>query len=110
MQINPQVNTSIIRSVTLRHCPRGMCEFHLVCTQMDDNSSNQVPSERPPPHPKCMCACFEMWAQYSHGRKYVDYMSNLNDSVSSCWKITEVILHTTVKLSAYTIVLCTFLT
>lgn len=45
MQINPQVNTSIIRSVTLRHCPRGMCEFHLVFSQMDDNSSNQVLSE-----------------------------------------------------------------
>lgn len=45
MQINPQVNTSIIRSVTLRHCPRGMCEFHLVCPQIDDNSCNQVPSE-----------------------------------------------------------------
>ena len=49
MQINPQVNTSIIRSVTLRHCPTGMCEFHLEGSQMGDNSSNQVPSESAPP-------------------------------------------------------------
>lgn len=58
MQINPQVNTSIIRSVTLQHCPRGMCEFHPGGSQIGDNSSNQVPSQSTPtsPHPKvCMC-------------------------------------------------------
>ncbi len=47
MQINPQVNTNIIRSVTLQHCPTGMCEFHLEGSQMGDNCGNQVPSERP---------------------------------------------------------------
>lgn len=48
MQINPQVNTNIIRSVTLQHCPRGMCEFHLEISQMGDNSDNRGPSDIPP--------------------------------------------------------------
>lgn len=58
MQINPQVNTSIIRSVTLQHCPRGMCEFHPEGSQMGDNRSNQVLSERLC-HLKCVCECFK---------------------------------------------------
>lgn len=45
MQINPQVNTNIIRSVTLQHCPAGMREFHPEGSRMGDNSDNQVPSE-----------------------------------------------------------------
>lgn len=49
MQINPQVNTNIIRSVTLQHCPRGMCEFHLEISQTGDNSDNRGPSDIPPP-------------------------------------------------------------
>lgn len=49
MQINPQVNTNIIRSVTLQYCPRGMCEFHLEISQMGDNSDNRGPSDIPPP-------------------------------------------------------------
>lgn len=57
MQINPQVNTGIIRSVTLQHCPTGMCEFHLECSQMDDNSANWVQTENPISQ-KCVCACF----------------------------------------------------
>lgn len=48
MQINPQVNTNIIRSVTLQYCPRGMCEFHLEISQTGDNS-NRGPSDIPPP-------------------------------------------------------------
>lgn len=71
MQINPQVNTNIIRSVTLQHCPTGMCEFHLEGSQMGDNSGNQVPSERP---------LTQMWAQKTHT------MGNLLIStVSSRW-------------------------
>lgn len=49
MQINPQVNTNIIRSVTLQYCPRGMCEFHLEISQTGDNSANRGPSDIPPP-------------------------------------------------------------
>ena len=64
MQINPQVNTSIIRSVTLRHCPTGMCEFHLEGSQMGDNSSNQVPSESAPPNSK-MCMLLNVGALYA---------------------------------------------
>lgn len=45
MQINPQVNTNIIRSVTLQHCPKGMCEFHLEISQTSDNSANRQPSD-----------------------------------------------------------------
>lgn len=49
MQINPQVNTNIIRSVTLQYCPRGMCEFHLEISQTGDNSDHRGPSDIPPP-------------------------------------------------------------
>lgn len=45
MQINPQVNTNIIRSVTLQHCPRGMCEFHLEISLTSDNGDNREPSD-----------------------------------------------------------------
>lgn len=68
MQINPQVNTSIIRSVTLRHCPRGMCEFHLEGSQMGDNSGNQVLSESAP-HPETVCACFLTWVPAHKARE-----------------------------------------
>lgn len=63
MLINPQVNTSVIRSVTLQHCPRGMCEFHLESSQMGDNSSDQAPSGSGILVQKR--AYFEMQAQFS---------------------------------------------
>lgn len=60
MQINPQVNTNIIRSVTLQHCPRGMREFHPEGSRMGDNSDNQVPSES---HPQIVNGGFMMTNQ-----------------------------------------------
>lgn len=44
MQIIPQVNTSIITSVTLLHCPTGMCELHTESSKTGDNNRNQVSS------------------------------------------------------------------
>jgi len=84
MQIIPQVNTSIIRSVTLLHCPLGMCEFHVEGSEMGDNSSNQVPSESSPPFTqKCVCA-YNLKREQSicRGKDFIHSKSGLDSIVS----------------------------